>query len=55
MGASYGTAGAPFLQPALESADHVYDLLTQRQRAYQIALWSCGVMTTEELQNVAFV
>lgn len=40
--ATIGTAAAPFLAPALESAEEVAKVLEMRKRQYQIGKWSMG-------------
>lgn len=48
LGASLATAASPFLAPALDSPNAVYDELQLRKKEYQIALFSTSSRTTDE-------
>jgi isopentenyl-diphosphate delta-isomerase len=46
-----GTAAQPFLDPALESAEAVYEELMLRKKEFQIALFSTGISKVEQLRE----
>lgn len=52
LGASYATAAKPFLDASLESADAVEALLRRMQKELQVAMFSTGSATIDELKTV---
>ena len=52
LGASHATAALPFLEPSLDSADAVLALLQRFQKELQVAMFSTGSLTIEDLKSV---
>lgn len=53
LGASLGGLAAPFLEPAMESADAVVAQIERLHREYRTAMFLLGVASTEELHGAS--
>jgi isopentenyl-diphosphate delta-isomerase len=52
MGAKFATAAKPLMNPAINSAQEVYDKLMDMQHQLRIAMFSAGVSNLDELSKV---
>jgi isopentenyl-diphosphate Delta-isomerase len=51
LGADLCTAAMPFLAPAMENPEAVRKVLQRLKREFQVAMFSCGARTVEELKR----